>query len=125
MEEFSRLACMAMMGFIIMTQTVALETLLDLTQLPLFNRQETATSVTPILMETHDDSTNRNNTHDCTDETATEGAVDKIPKQYIVDKKYKIQLFQDSNETLKARDFSLYRLVYGELRYWYRVSFPL
>ncbi|XP_073966168.1 uncharacterized protein [Choristoneura fumiferana] len=112
LQRFQRLACMATPGCMRTTPTAALEALLGLPPLHLFIQQEAGAtavrlkklnlwkSVSVPHAKLLDELVHR--------EPLFEAVTDRIPKQYVFDKKYKIQLHEDPGEGLNLKELRIF-----------------
>ncbi|XP_073948802.1 uncharacterized protein [Choristoneura fumiferana] len=112
LQRFQRLACMATTGCMRTTPTAALEALLGLPPLHLFIQQEAGAtavrlkklnlwkSVSVPHAKLLDELVHR--------EPLFEAVTDRIPKQYVFDKKYKIQLHEDPGEGLNLKELRIF-----------------
>lgn len=112
LQRLQRMACMAATGCMRTTPTAALEAILDLPPLHLFIKQEAAATAVRLKKlnlwkharvphtEILDEYIGK--------EPLLEAATDRIPKQYVFDKKYKIQLHETPKEGLNQKELRIF-----------------
>ncbi|CAH2108833.1 unnamed protein product [Euphydryas editha] len=112
LQSFQRLACLAITGAMRTTPTAALEVMLNLPALHLFIRQEaasTAVRLKTLHLWKGDLSPQAEVLNEVMEKEPMLLAVsDKLPKQFVFDKKYKIQLHEDPNEALNTKDVRIF-----------------
>ena len=112
LQRFQRLACVAITGCMSTTPTAAVEAMLDLPPLHLFIKQEAAT--TAVRLNTLQLWSNARLPHTAIMDKFVEdlpqlvAVNDRIPKQFVFDKKYKIQLHESPNEGLCPTDVRIF-----------------
>ncbi|KAJ8706728.1 hypothetical protein PYW07_012806 [Mythimna separata] len=113
LQHMQRLACMATTGCMRTTPTAALEAMLGLPPLHLFIQQEA--TMAAVRLKTLDLWGKRVTQHtglleELNNELPSTRAInDRIPKQFIFDKKYKIQLHQDHHcEGLRPTELRIF-----------------
>ncbi|CAH2099133.1 unnamed protein product [Euphydryas editha] len=112
LQRFQRLACLAITGGMRTTPTAAMEAMLNLPALHLFIKQEAASAAvrlkTQNLWKTSR-SPHAEVLHEVMQKEPSLLAVsDRFPKQFIFDKKYKIQLHEDPHEGINVKDLRIF-----------------
>lgn len=112
LQRLQRLACMATTGCMRTTPTAAMEALLSLPPLHLFIQQEAGAAAVRLkklnlwkqVRVPHTEILNELVSR----EPLFEAVTDRIPKQYVFDKKYRIQLHEDPNEGLNLKELRIF-----------------
>ncbi len=112
LQSFQRLACMAITGSMTTTPTAAIEAMLDIPPLHLYIKQEAAIAATRLkhLKLWKQTGTPHAEILDvAVKEVPLLGAInDRIPKQFVFDKKYKIELYEDPWGGNNHRELSVF-----------------
>ena len=113
LQKFQRLACLAITGCMRTAPTKALEAMLGLPPLHLYIQQEAAASairLRALRLWRHSATAHTGILAEAfTDCPLLEAINDRIPKQFIFDKRYKIQLYEDNSyEGLNPRDLRIF-----------------
>lgn len=112
LQSFQRLACLAITGGMRTTPTAALEAMLNLPALHLFIKQEAAAAAVRLKTQNLWKAGISPQPEVLNEVMKREPLLlavgDRFPKQFVFDKKYKIQLHEDPNEGLNEKDLRIF-----------------